>query len=431
MLSHANRIKEKLWECLQIIEHRREEFVVDPSRDFTRSRKISLMDVLAITLGFSGKSISSELLSFFHFSPQVASASAFVQQRDKVLPSAFTQLLYLFNAQCPLPRTYRGYHLLAIDGSDLLIPTDPTDVETYNNAQQIKGFNALSINALYDLLNQRYLDVEIQPYRKKHERAALQTFLSRMDHRHQTIIIGDRGYEGYQVFATFLQQQSKFLIRVTDVTAKTCMLSRLSLLDETFDIDYQRILTRKQTNQVKANPETYKFLPKNASFSYLSDEVSEYQMNLRFVRLKVEDKKYQLFATNLSRDEFPPEAIRELYHLRWGIETSFRRIKHLVGVTHLHSKKRQGMIQEIVAAMVLYNFTSIIASQVSIKQAITKHLYQINFAKAVTICRAFFHRPLEQLEALLAKYLSPVRPGRKHPREVKMRKFASFNYRIA
>ncbi|MFR7830752.1 MAG: transposase [Blautia wexlerae] len=31
---------------------------------------------------------------------------------------------------------------------------------------------------------------------------------------------------------------------------------------------------------------------------------------------------------------------QELYHLRWGIETSFRKLKYSLGLSQLHSKRR-------------------------------------------------------------------------------------------
>ena len=37
------------------------------------------------------------------------------------------------------------------------------------------------------------------------------------------------------------------------------------------------------------------------------------------------------------------KGIKELYHMRWGIETSFRELKYAIGLTSFHSKKRDYM----------------------------------------------------------------------------------------
>ena len=60
-------------------------------------------------------------------------------------------------------RLYRGYRVIAADGSDTQIPTDPTDAETFflgSNGQA--PFNITKIAALYDLLNHTYDDVLIK-----------------------------------------------------------------------------------------------------------------------------------------------------------------------------------------------------------------------------------------------------------------------------
>ena len=51
------------------------------------------------------------------------------------------------------------------------------------------------------------------------------------------------------------------------------------------------------------------------------------------------------------------EEIKELYHKRWGIETSFRELKYAIGLSALHSKKRESIKQEIYARLLLYNFS--------------------------------------------------------------------------
>lgn len=429
-MNMLDTIKQKLLQCVDQLAESRANYVIDPNRDFTRTRKITFRDVIAITLAFSGKSLATELMHYFQYAPDAATTPAFVQQRDKVRPDAFLSLLSNFNQQFPRSLSFQGYQLLAVDGTDLLIPTDPDDTDTYSKGQDLKGFNLLHINALYDLLHKVYLDVDIRPMRKEHDRAGLVSFLPRLENKDKSIILADRGYESYNVFAAFVQQKANFLIRIKDITAKISIAHSFHLPDGAFDLDVTRILTTKQTNLVKQHPETYKYLPQNVNFDYF-DENAQCKLHLRFVRVMLRDGTYQCFATNLARNEFPPDTIRALYFLRWGIETSYRSLKHVVGLTHLHSKKRNGILQEIYASMIVYNFTSITTSYVKLKQTKRKHTYQINFSKAVAICRKFLRHPIPHIEALLAKHILPIRAERKYPRNVQFRKVVSFNYRIA
>lgn len=69
---------------------------------------------------------------------------------------------------------------------------------------------------------------------------------------------------------------------------------------------------------------------------------------------------YETVITNLPADRFPPPLLRELYHKRWGIETSFRDLKYTLALTHFHAKKRPFIKQEIFSRMTLYNFASLL-----------------------------------------------------------------------
>ena len=61
------------------------------------------------------------------------------------------------------------------------------------------------------------------------------------------------------------------------------------------------------------------------------------------------DELYETVLTNLDKDVYPPEKLRELYASRWGIETSFRDLKYTVGMLDFHSKKVMCIHQEIYA----------------------------------------------------------------------------------
>lgn len=69
---------------------------------------------------------------------------------------------------------------------------------------------------------------------------------------------------------------------------------------------------------------------------------------------------YETVITNLPADRFSPPLLRELYHKRWGIETSFRDLKYTLALTHFHAKKRPFIQQEILSRMTLYNFASLL-----------------------------------------------------------------------
>lgn len=136
----------------------------NPSSDFTRHRKLDFATVIRILLSMQCGCLRSELQEFFRFSADCPSASAFVQQRNKLLPEALAFLFRAFNEKFPRRRPYKGYHLLDRDGSDLNIARNPSDVDTYfQYSSDDRGFNQLHLNALFDICEKRYADAFVQP----------------------------------------------------------------------------------------------------------------------------------------------------------------------------------------------------------------------------------------------------------------------------
>jgi IS4 transposase len=191
----------------------------------------------------------------------------------------------------------------------------------------------------------------------------------------KVIITLDRGYECYNNMAHIEQKGWWYVIRVKDVLSSSGILSGLNLPNEgEFDIPVSFTLTRKQTNVVKAGPGLYKNLSKKATFDYCDLHDNKfYPVSFRVVRVMLPNGEYESLITNLPAHEFSPDELREIYKRRWGIETSFRELKHLIGMANFHSKKREFIVQEIFARLVMYNFVSIITVAVTVPTSGKKH----------------------------------------------------------
>ena len=147
------------------------QYTSDPQRNFTRNRNCHLKTVQDDT-SMSGQNLHVELQRQFHYEPTAATASAFVQQRRKLLPSVLKKFPRRFAQNRPNGNGM-GIHLLAVDGSHVQIPSDIHDEATYfNSTKDGRGYN-LHLNALYDLESQLYLDAVIQNGREENESQAL------------------------------------------------------------------------------------------------------------------------------------------------------------------------------------------------------------------------------------------------------------------
>ena len=125
------------------------------------------------------------------------------------------------------------------------------------------------------------------------------------------------------------------------------ILGKLSLPeDREFDRPVTVTLTKKKTNEAKAlvrkSPQRYRILSKDSSFDLcdLHDRLF-YDLTFRVVCVRLSDNSFEYLVTNLPEGEFPAAALKELYHLRWGIETSFRQLKYTVGMNAFHTKKAE------------------------------------------------------------------------------------------
>lgn len=410
-------------------------FSQNPSTDFSRTRKLDFASTIQLILSMESSSIKKELLDFFQYSSDTPTASAFAQQRSKLLLEAWTFLFHEFNVGFPLEKKYKGYQLLACDGSDFNIALNPEDKDSYFQRNIMdKGYNQLHLNALFDLCGKRYVDAVIQPSRRENESSAMTQMIDRYAGEKKTIFIADRGYETYNIFAHVQEKGMYYLIRVKDGGGGSMTGSfRLPVKDE-FDHDMHLVLTRKQTNEVKAHLGLYKILDKKSPFDYIDlHKRPFYPLDFRVVRFAITESSYECIITNLPKAEFPMEEIKKLYAMRWGIETSFRELKYAIGLSCFHSKKVEYIMQEIYARLILYNYCEIITMNVVIHQKDTKHIYQMNYTIAIHICRYFLRNDISppDVEKLIQKNLLPVRPGRSDPRKVRPKSVVSFLYRVA
>ena len=407
--------------------------------DFTRDRKLAFDDVIMIILSMAGCPIREELLDYFDYDINTATSSAFVQARAKVLPEAFEQLLHLFNNAYPCTETYKGYRLIAVDGSDLNIPYDPQDRTTLHKNQH-KACSLYHINAAYDILNNRYVDLIVQGNTNNYEQKAMWTMAERFPEK-KTIFIADRNYPTWNNMEHIIRSGKYFLIRTKDIHSFNSLLRKFGLPDSEFDMDIHTTLTTNLTMSLKY-PDKFRFLSTSSTFDFFDAENPFYDVSYRVVRFKLDGTDdYECIITNLSRNEFSVEDIKYLYGLRWQEEISFRHLKYSADLSAVHARKRSSILQEIWARAILYNFSFIIIQELAKRKAgrkrkKRKYEYVINKTRAIHLIRDLLLKRKggsspPDLEGLISNEILPLRPGRSDPRKVRAQSVISFNYRFS
>ena len=420
--------------CISTLDEIHSLFVLNPDSDFTRTLKITFSETIRFMIEFQNKSLPNEVMDFFGHSLAAPTTAAFIQQRDKILIEGWDYLFHLFNQECSKLQfsTYRGYRLLACDGSDSNIYRNTSDEETFIH-QGALGYNMIHINAFYDLNNHTYYDFEVQGKKKIHEREALNTMVDRYNDSTPAIFIGDRGYESFNTFAHIINKNQKFIIRIKDID-RNGILSSYNLPNTEFDEYVQTKLTRRHTKETLENPQVYTILSTYTDFDFIEEQSQCFDIEFRIVRFMTSAGNYICVATNLSEEEFPLAEIKVLYKMRWNEETSFRELKYTIGLSNWHSRKYDSIIKELNARMILYNYCQMAVNHaVVITADTTKHPYKINFATAVNICRAYLKDGGDENEMMLLiqRHLTAVRPNRNFPLKLHPKRYRDFMYRTA
>lgn len=435
-MTFPETVKSNLWDIIDEMSQSLNSYVKNPNKDFQRKRKLDFQKMMHMIISMESGCMNHELLKFFEYDASVPTSSAFYQQRSKLSLSSFQYLLSEFNSKFPFQKFRDEYFLIACDGCEFNIARNPHDPDTYHepNGKSVSGFNMVHTVSLYELLNKRYIDLEVQPGRLKNEFQAICNLMDRYSHGGKPIFIADRGFASYNVFAHAIENKLDFMIRAKDLNVQR-FLGTTSLPDE-LDTTVELLLTRTQSKKKHKHPELhsqYRYICKNITFDYLhSDNLyDEYRLKLRIVRFKVADGICENVITTLSNETFTKEDIKSCYHLRWGIETSFRDLKHTIGATNLHSKITEFIAMELWGRLILYNFCSIIILHVPIKHKDRKHEYQVNFSLAMKICFDFLRGVAPpNIESLISKYILPIRLERNYARQHRVQNPVSFSYRF-
>lgn len=420
------RIKSIFSSAVTSVVHTISQYTYNPSKDLTRNRKIPPDKLITFLVSEGSSSTKNELLDFFGMDANAPTNSAFNQQRAKLKPEALEAVFKEFNSSINSYEDTGKYTLIAADGSSFTYFSTPTfSTEDYyvGNGHSAKGFYSMHLNAFYDLEKRIYTDALIQAVHHKDEFRAFCTMVERYEapSNKKAIFIGDRGYCSYNNMAHTISKEQFFLFRTKDIHSRGLVGNFDFPEEESFDIDVNVTLVRKNSKKFQPEKGYKRFVDKSTSFDFIEyGSENTYELSFRVVRFPLTESTFECIVTNLPADEFPSQRIKELYFKRWSIESSFRKLKYTIGLSNFHAYKPEYIKQEIWAKLIAYNISETLINHTVISQRSTKHKYKVNFSVAAHICRVFL-RPTTKKDsidvmALLQRELIPIRNERKYPR---------------
>ena len=341
--------------------------------------------------------------------------SALSQARKQLSPTAFIDLnrhvVDAYYAAHPDLKTWHGFRLCAIDGAQLRVPNEPDIVEAFgvNPGKVNQKECPLALGAVYyDVLNHISIDSSINPTTASERDCAA----AHLNHaRPNDLSILDRGYNAFWLYALYEATGRYFCMRAK---------SNQGLLYKQFagSGEAQAVITL-EANQGSVEQCREKGLPTQP-------------LKLRLIRVELDDGEIEVLITNLMDEQaFPVDEFKALYHLRWGAEENYKRLKQWVEIENFSGKSALSVKQDFYAKVLSTNLTAMVANgsqrQVDKTTAHRKHDYQVNFAQALTKMKntliellLLSARQLQSRLKALIDYIActvePIRKGRSYNR---------------
>lgn len=428
---------------------------IDDPHAFIRKRKLDAFTTLKTTINMQSNCLSKELDDAFDdgspMGNSAISASAYVQQKSKLTPRCFEHIFHTFTKWLPAKsKLDHQYRVLAVDGSDFNQIWNPKSKNIVKSSQK-KAYCQSHLNALYDVLNNTYQDCIIQPRSQMDERGAALKMLKRITCKTSYIVMMDRGYDGFNMIENCNRLDNcYYVIRAKADAGGIREIKQLA--NKASDIDLNcRVTTLKQYYVLHHKEKNLHFIH-HAKHHYKTkfakstrDQRWDFEdvcdVHFRVCKIRINDsdtgrEEWEVLLTNLDRNHFPLKRMKELYHLRWGIESSFRKLKYDIGSIQFHSKQDNFIKMELYAHMIMFNAVSQTSAQADVLHQHWKYQYIINFKMACTIIQKRYRFSSSDINfdgilVRIRRYIVPIRPGRRDKRNLRAKSSVYFTYRVA
>lgn len=132
----------------------RQKYVIN-EKDFTRTRKMTMKDIMLFVLCNTRTVLSEEIYNFCRKTGlNEISADAMTKSRSKIDYKAFEDLLKVCNTNISKKKTYKEYQVLAVDGMRGELPK--TKGLMRKNSRKHNLYPTFHAVITYDVINQYY-----------------------------------------------------------------------------------------------------------------------------------------------------------------------------------------------------------------------------------------------------------------------------------
>jgi hypothetical protein len=265
------------------------------------------------------------------------SHQAYSLSRQKINYSAFIELsdfvasfMYKTNY-----KTYKKYIILAIDGSKIQLPSgNPKLRTTFGTFGAGKGPAGQS-STMYDTLNDVIIDAKLRPISYGERKMAVDHIEKIADNPffENSIVLFDRGYPSYELIEFMKQKNVKFIMR----------------LKSKFNNDIDRLpigmFFHKLQNGVKSE----------------EVKVVKFYIGPTHSNKNTGESTIETLITNVYDQNISIKDFKNLYHLRWPIETMYNKCKQKLQLENFSGHLESSIMQDYHINIFYANLTSLIS----------------------------------------------------------------------
>lgn len=344
--------------------------------DFSRNRSFSFKSLSLFIISSVQSSLQRELDRFFksynntELSERFVTQSAFSQARVKIQPSAFLALNkkiveYFYSNYCY--KKWYNMRLVAIDGSIYKLPKTKNVIKKYGEyTTNIMDESVIisRVSKAYDVLNNISIDTRIENTEIGEHKLAKEHLKNL---RKSDLLLFDRGYPSFDLFREILANGCHFCVRVPVSNWRASM-----------------DLVKSNKNEIVAQIKPgYEIRAK-----YKAKQIEYEPIKCRFILIELPSGEKEVLVTSLLDErKYPHHVFKDLYHLRWGVEESFKKDKIVIQIENFTGKSTIAIEQDLYAGIILGNITSVLGSNldkhINNSSNQRKHRYQLNIKTAL------------------------------------------------
>ncbi len=319
-------------------------------KDFKRNRILSFQMIILFTMNMIRSALQNELDKFFkilngrEFEERQVTASAFCHARKKIKHESFIDLnqqtLNYFYQKSKHKKWY-GFRLVAFDGSKIVLPKNKQTIAEFgeNSTHENRRSTVMAlVSQAYDVLNHIAIDSRILPLSDGELEAVLE-HLKYLDENDLGLM--DRGYPSFWLFKYHEVRKRHFCARIS--------INKWKVAKELADSGQKEKIVE--------------IVPSHRAIRKCKElGLSIEPIKLRFICIDLDNGKKEVLITSLlDREKYPYEIFRELYHARWGVEESYKLMKHRIEIENFSGKSPEVIKQDFYARILTLNLSSIFA----------------------------------------------------------------------